>query len=272
MSNILITLNNFNRFSKRLQKILTHKFEQPIGYSETQEMLSQTLGVENLHEMQQALKKTEHDNIKNMSVSQSIEQMKDSFIESFYRDCSQLSVRFAENLGLVEVMYENDIRYSKFHNQSFIVRFTTKKDEQQKYLHFSGGGQIHSLMDATRFETNLQLANNKLGGLPQEVNDAMTQIFNTYVAFDNGKFLETCLHHYMHKHGMNMNAKKLIMHTHRDGLKIYEAPESAADKKKIKITINSVKFTPKNIKIKDSPDEADSFKHLGGAFKSNKPM
>lgn len=56
-----ITLNskNFSKFSKRLQKILEARFEQKITYAEIQEMFSQALGAENLHEMQQMFKKME---------------------------------------------------------------------------------------------------------------------------------------------------------------------------------------------------------------------
>jgi hypothetical protein len=276
MSNILITLNNFNRFSKRLQKILTHKFEQPIGYSETQEMLSQTLGVENLHEMQQALKKQSQEVVSQAPVSfaQNIEQMKDTFIESFYRDCSQLRERFPETMGLVEVMSENNNQHSKHYFQSFVLRFTLQQNGMQKYMHFAGGGQTRTSTDLKRFNTNLQVTNDKLGGLPDAVNEAMTHIFNTYVGFDNGKFLETCLHHYMVKKEMNLKAKKLIMHTYADGLMPYTSHgvKNSEDKSVMRISVKSITLTPTETKVIPKEADPDFFKHLDGAFKSNKPM
>lgn len=276
MSNILITLNNFNRFSKRLQKILTHKFEQPVGYSETQDMLSQTLGLENLHEMQQALKKQSQEAVLQPSVSfaQNLEQMKDTFIESFYRDCSQLRERFPETMGLIEVMSENNNLHSKYYFQSFMLRFTLQQNGIQKYMHFAGGGQTCTTTDLKRFNTNLQVTNNKLGGLPDSVNEAMTHIFNTYVGFDNGKFLETCLHYYMVKKEMNLKAKKLIMHIYADGLIPYtdQVAKNPENKSIMSISVKSIKLMPKEMKVIPKKTNPDFFKHLGGAFKGNKPI
>lgn len=274
MSNIIITLNNFNRFSKRLQKLLTHKFEQPIGYSETQEMLSQTLGVENLHEMQQALKKQNQEAVSTtpMSFAQGVEQMKDSFIQSFYRDCSQLRERFPESMGLVEVLFQNDNKHSTYYTQNFVLRFTLQNNGMQKYMHFAGGGHTQVKTDLKRFNTNLQVTNYKLGELPDAVNEAMTHIFNTYVGFDNGKFLETCLHHYMVKNDMDLKAKKIVMHTYADGLMPYETPKKAQDKSKGSLSVTSIKLTQQEVKLFAKEPDPEFFKHLGAAFKTNKPM
>lgn len=58
MSAIIINEKNFTKFSKRLQKLLkNHQKEiNQLSYLETQELLSQVLGKENLHEMKSLLK------------------------------------------------------------------------------------------------------------------------------------------------------------------------------------------------------------------------
>lgn len=61
MSQIIINEKNFTRFAKRLQKLIAEKTNNQIepGFLESQEWLSQILGVQNLHEMKKIL---QHEN------------------------------------------------------------------------------------------------------------------------------------------------------------------------------------------------------------------